>query len=68
MTTCHMCTHAVPCCAVQVSLTVSPSNVVLASLAVALLLGGVANGVVPNMTLLDASHPLLWLDWISYTM
>lgn len=52
----------------QVSLTVSPSNVVLAGLAVALLLGGVANGVVPNMTLLEASHPLLWLDWISYTM
>jgi hypothetical protein len=53
---------------VQVSLTVSPSNVVLAGLAVALLLGGVANGVVPNMTLLEATHPLLWLDWISPTM
>jgi len=39
----------------------------IAGLAVALLLGGVANGVVPSVWQLEASHPLLWLDYLSYT-
>lgn len=34
---------------VQVSLTVHPHNAMIVGLAVALLLGGVANGVVPNL-------------------
>lgn len=51
----------------QVSLTVNPGNSMIAGLAVALLLGGVANGVVPSVWQLQASHPLLWLDYLSYT-
>jgi hypothetical protein len=40
---------------VQVSLTVHPHNAMIAGLALALLLGGVANGVVPNLWQLDAT-------------
>lgn len=50
-----------------VSLASPPRNVLLAGLAIALLLGGVANGVAPKLWQLEASHPLLWLDQISYT-
>ena len=39
----------------------------IAGLAVALLLGGVANGVLPSMWQLASSHPLFWLDQLSYT-
>lgn len=58
------------CCVVlgvQVSLTVHPNNAMIAGLAVALLLGGVANGVLPSIWQLEATHPLLWLDYLSYT-
>jgi ABC-type phosphate/phosphonate transport system ATPase subunit len=50
-----------------VSLLVAPSNVMLSGLAVALLLGGVANGVAPRLWQLENSHPILWLDALSYT-
>ncbi len=52
---------------VQVSLTIHPNNAMVAGLAVALLLGGVANGVVPPLWQLEGTHPLLWLDYLSYT-
>jgi hypothetical protein len=52
---------------VQVSLTVNPHNAMIVGLALALLLGGVANGVVPNQWQLDITHPVLWLDYLSYT-
>jgi hypothetical protein len=52
---------------VQVSLAVHPSNAMITGLAVALLLGGVANGVVPSRWQLQATHPLLWLGYLSYT-
>jgi hypothetical protein len=60
---CVLC--AVLC--VQVSLTVHPHNAMIAGLAVALLLGGVANGVAPTLWQLESTHPLLWLDFLSYT-
>lgn len=52
---------------VQVSLTVNPHNAMISGLAVALLLGGVANGVAPQLWQLESTHPLLWLDFLSYT-
>jgi hypothetical protein len=50
-----------------VSLAVSPANVTTAGLAVALLLGGVANGIAPPLWSLNAYNPILWLDAFSYT-
>eukprot|EP00775_Hariotina_reticulata_P007451 gene7451-7661_t len=50
-----------------VSLAVSPANVTTAGLAVALLLGGVANGIAPRLWTLSAYNPILWLDAFSYT-
>lgn len=51
----------------QVSLSVAPTNATIVALAVALVLGGVANGVAPRMWQLQVSHPILWLDAFSYT-
>jgi hypothetical protein len=50
-----------------VSLSVNQHTAMIAGLAVALLLGGVANGVLPSMWQLASSHPLFWLDQLSYT-
>jgi hypothetical protein len=55
------------CMTLQVSLAAPPRNALIAGLAIALLLGGVANGVAPQLWQLQRSHPLLWLDQISYT-
>lgn len=55
------------CIDMQVSLTVPTSNAMIAGLAAALLLGGVANGVLPSIWQLEPSNPLLWLDHLSYT-
>lgn len=60
-TNCHLFCH------VQVSLLAPPGGVMLAGLAVALILGGVANGIAPRLWQLEASHPILWLDALSYT-
>jgi hypothetical protein len=54
-------------CWLQVSLALPPRVALIAGLAVALLLGGVANGVAPKLWSLDSRHPLLWLDQLSYT-
>lgn len=51
----------------QVSLVASTNLTVLAGLGVSLVLGGVANGVAPRMWSVGPSHPVLWLDHISYT-
>ncbi|KAF6261487.1 hypothetical protein COO60DRAFT_775152 [Scenedesmus sp. NREL 46B-D3] len=50
-----------------VSMAAPPRNALIAGLAIALLLGGVANGVAPKLWQLDNGHPLLWLDQFSYT-
>ncbi|KAF8058431.1 ABCG25 [Scenedesmus sp. PABB004] len=50
-----------------VSLACAPKNALIAGLAAALLLGGVANGVKPELWRLPAYHPLTWLDQLSYT-
>ncbi|WIA38572.1 hypothetical protein OEZ86_001885 [Tetradesmus obliquus] len=50
-----------------VSLSIAPKQSLVAGLAVALLLGGVANGVAPNMWQLPLANPLAWLNYISYT-
>lgn len=58
-----------PCAflSVQVSLSFNPRQSLVAGLAVALLLGGVANGVAPKIWDLAPINPLLWLDQFSYT-
>lgn len=50
-----------------ISLLFAPRVTLLAGLAVALLLGGVANGVAPRLWQLSGAHPLAWLDQLSYT-
>jgi hypothetical protein len=55
------------CLPAQVSLSVSSNNAMLAALAVGVIFGGVANGVQPKMWELEPSHPVLWLDALSYT-
>jgi hypothetical protein len=55
------------CCCCQVSLSFAPKQSLVAGLAIALLLGGVANGVAPKMWQLPAANPLYWLNHVSYT-
>ncbi|KAF8061902.1 ABCG21 [Scenedesmus sp. PABB004] len=50
-----------------VSLATPPRQALVAGLAIALLLGGVANGVAPKVWQLAPTNPLAWLDAISYT-
>ncbi|WIA22163.1 hypothetical protein OEZ85_004499 [Tetradesmus obliquus] len=50
-----------------VSMAVSPRNSLIAGLAAAMILGGVANGIAPRLWTLAKAHPLTWLNGISYT-
>jgi predicted phage tail protein len=48
-------------------MAVSPRNSLIAGLAAAMILGGVANGIAPRLWTLSKAHPLTWLNGISYT-
>ena len=50
-----------------VSMTVSPQNTLLAGIALGLVLGGVANGIVPAVHTLSHGNPLYLLDYLSYS-
>lgn len=62
---CQQCAALV--CGLQVSLCFAPRQSLVAGLAVALLLGGVANGVAPKVWQMNTNNPLLWIDQLSYT-
>jgi hypothetical protein len=50
-----------------VSMLISPQNTLLAGVALGLILGGVANGIVPAVHTLSHANPLYLLDYLSYS-